>query len=616
MKARGNVLLLGVLTVLCAAYWLMRETEQRQITAKEEAKKVFSFKPEDIQRLTVHRKDETPVVGVRGEDGGWTVTEPIHSVGSRPVWSRVAAGIANLASERTLDLARDDHALYGLDDPRLTLHAELIGGKTITLAFGDAEPTQQKRFVLIDDQQVILARNAAFIDMDRPLLDLRDRFLVRTAGENEGVTRIAYTRIKKRTEADGPPDPDAPPEMKNGVPQATVVLERENGGKWQMTEPVKCLANQDAAIELAVALQTSAGEDFVDQPANLADYGLDPPGARIVADVEGWAEPQIVYLGGVYKKTKDSPEMVYVKRENAPEVFLVNSYILQTVPTSPLAFRERRLLTRGAKGLDKVEYTMSDRRFVFEYTEETGWRVTHPALPDSDQTAISNFIGQIASTYGQHFPGTIEPEFGFDNPVLRIVLHYGEDNATSEIVVGSVMEDGTGRFAMQDIGIATTIPVTAYNQLVRSEWDFRDRRLFKHATKDVTEIRFAVDGTNYVLRKDETGMWRVLQPEGMRLESQGDAGILLDAAANATAVKLEAREIPADLAPHGLDAPSATLTMVTANATFGPLSIGNAAPDNDQQRFATMQGRAELYRVDQLLVSDLREAVKGIVQQQ
>ncbi len=54
---------------------------------------------------------------------------------------------------------------------------------------------------------------------------------------------------------------------------------------------------------------------------------------------------------------------------------------------------------------------------------------------------------------------------------------------------------------------------------------------------------------------------------------------------------------------------------VTADGeTVGPLVVGDPAEDNPQHRFATAAGRSELLRVSQSLVNDVREALRGVVE--
>jgi hypothetical protein len=616
VKPRGTAVLLAVLTLLIAGYWAMLRFEVKEQERIEIAKKLFTFSPEEITAITVQLSDEKPTVGVRNADGTWSVEEPIKTIGSKTVWDRVAAAVADLSNERTIDAEGKDLADYGLDKPRVLVTATRKSGEPIVLKFGNAEPTQEKRFVLLQDNTLILTRNSAFNEVNRPLTDLRDNFLVRARNVAQNIHRVEFIRVKEKPEG-APDDPNAPPELRNGQLQSTVLLEKDSAGIWQMLEPEKCLANQDAASALVIALLTSAGTDYVENPGSLKDYGLDPAGACVRAFLDGEKEPQTVFFGGSIKKTKDSREQIYAKRANSSEVFLVDDYVRQTMPSTPLAFRERRLVTRGMSDLVKLEYAMPDRRFVFELDKEKGWHVTEPVMQDYDQSEISSFISVLAGVTGQHFPGIDSPQFELDKPTLRIALRYLQGEPNEEIVVGAVTEDGTGRYAKQDIGVVTTIPLANYNQLVRTAWDFRNRDLFTFDKLTATKIDVTLDGTTYAFSKRD-GLWHVDQPESMRFDNQGDAALLIETAANATAATLESETIPVDLAAFGLDAPVATL-RISANSVqgdsvvIGPLSIGAAAPDNDQERFASMSGRSEIYRIDQKVVTDIREALKGVV---
>ena len=615
MSKRGTFLLLVVLCVLCAGYWYMRKSEQDRVVADEKAKQLFAFTSEDIVEMTVTKSGEQPVLGVREADGGWRVTAPIQTVGSRIVWGRVAKALAELKNERTISADPDNLETYSLHEPKLVVSAKLKSGETVNIQIGTAEPTQTKYFALAPDGSLILIMNTAFSELNRSLLELRDRFLVRSSTE-KGITRIEYSRIRARDVAkDGEPTPDMPAELQKGTPQATVIIEKDADGIWQMIEPEKCLAHQEMATRLAAELQFDAGEEFIDAPESLSDYGLDPPGARITAYADGNPTPQTLYFGGAIRKTKDSDEMLYVKRADTPEVFLVTNAIYEAFPTSPLAFRDRRLLTRGARDLNKVEYTKGDRHFVFELNPEKGWTVIEPPLPDSDQEAISNFIGAIASVNGQHFPGINDPAYGLGTPDIKLTLHYKTGEPVETIVVGAPTGDGVGYYAMQDIGVVTVIPVTGYNQLVRTGWSFRDKVLLRFDKQKASELSMVFEGQTYKLVK-ENAAWKIVEPAGKTIENQSDVDLILDALVDARIVHVESDMMPADLTPYGVDAPIGTLQILENDGgntrTFGPLRIGAAATDNDLQRYATLEGRPELFRVEQRLVTIIREALRGI----
>lgn len=49
-----------------------------------------------------------------------------------------------------------------------------------------------------------------------------------------------------------------------------------------------------------------------------------------------------------------------------------------------------------------------------------------------------------------------------------------------------------------------------------------------------------------------------------------------------------------------------------AGERIGPLRIGGVSPENSRERFATLEGKAGVFRVSQDAVDALRDAVQGL----
>jgi len=131
-------------------------------------------------------------------------------------------------------------------------------------------------------------------------------------------------------------------------------------------------------------------------------------------------------------------------------------------------------------------------------------------------------------------------------------------------------------------------------------------------------VSLTFEGQQYQFVNVE-GLWAVRFPEGLRWESQADMRIILDTLSQLRAVAVEAHEAPDEealenyeLAYPILDA-EVRVVAGDATASAGTVQVGGVAPPPAQSRYALSDNRDGVYHVDQAVVDDIREALRGIV---
>lgn len=615
MSLKSVAVLFVVLVILCLGYWLMVSTEEKARREVIEAKKLYTFKPEDLHTVRVKRIGEPATVGTQSEAGAWKIIEP-HAIEARGiVWDRVAKAVAGLSNERTIEAAPQDPAKYGLlDEPQLTVTASSRTGEEIHLAFGDAEPTQTYRYAQAGEGAIFLVSNNAFLELNRSLLDLRYRYLFHT-GET-GFTWIEYTRIFEDQVEDTQIVETVPSEPTDtGTESRTIVLERGDDGLWYMRRPVRALADQAQVAALVREIRYAVGRDYVDEPESLTLYGLSPPSARLTVKAGPGRPGETVYLGD--SSQEDETGGIFVKRASSPAVFVIDARVINAFPEEPFAFREKRLLTHSAINLRAIDYRAGDTDVLLEKHAEKGWQLARPAAGDTDQVAVSDFIALLKQLEGgKYFPGATRPEFGLDEPAVTITLTFEGEEEPVTIRVGAALPDDSGDFyATQDTGAVTTLSGSALERLTVDAFHFRSKDLLRFDKDRALTVAMVFEGTAYLFEK-AGGKWAVKEPAGMSWETQSDMEALLEAVARVRAVALEAETMPEDLGRYGLDAPILALRVTVASddtpAMPGPLTIGKTAPDDWHQRFALYDDGPEIFRVKQAVIDDVREALRGL----
>lgn len=607
MKPRTVIALLSAFLVLCVAYWLAVRTETQEKLAAVEAKRLFDVPPDAFTSITIEREGEKPTTGVR-DGNAWRIAEPYPVRPDNMMWERVSKNIAELRNERTIEEGPADLSVYKLDAPRLTVRAKTTDGEQTVIRFGAMDPTQKFRYAVYADT-VFLVNPDQFFELDRDLTALRDRDLVKTG--KAGITRIEFTPMRASKTGTAP---DGRPVVEEAV---TVVAQRNDKGEWEVLAPEPGTADQQMLNTLAGEMQFAKGRDYVDAPESLDDYRLDPPQARVRVQSGADGPIQTLYFGGYDRENKERGG-VYVMQEGSPAVFVVDAAIVVNFPNAgPDAWREKRIVTRQGSDITSLRYQAGPQQFLLVKDPERGWRLKEPIERETDQAAVSRFIGELLSLKGTSTFVEQRPEFGLDAPAITITLTYEDLADPAKIIVGARVPDQERYYVTQDSGVVTTLSQDEVDALAVTPKDFYDRRLISFNPSDAVEVDLTIDGARYVFTRGEQA-WTVKEPADKVWESQDDMQAILDAFKSLSAASIDVETAPEDLALFGLDKPALIITITTkgpsdAEPTSTTLRFGELCPDDDHLRYAMLDGRPHVYRVRQSPVSAVRNALRGVV---
>jgi hypothetical protein len=284
-------------------------------------------------------------------------------------------------------------------------------------------------------------------------------------------------------------------------------------------------------------------------------------------------------------------------------------------PKAPDAYRENRLMTRSALELERIEYEAGDVAATLEKGEDKRWRLTAPVEEPADQEVVSAFISTLLRMRGESFPAISMAEAGLGDPMILLRMKFKGDDAPVLVRIGDLSSDDQYHYATLDTGVITTVPVTQVRSIAKDLFDFREKRIFEADKDDVQRIEMRFEGTEYIFEKGRR--WTVERPDGKIWDSQDDARALVEALARVDGEGVVASETPDDLAPYGLADPLLVAVVLVQpeegeGVVKGPLTIGDPLPDRTYMRYAMVQGRPEVFYVNQAIVDDVREALKGV----
>ncbi|MCJ2542162.1 DUF4340 domain-containing protein [Thermostichus vulcanus] len=252
-------------------------------------------------------------------------------------------------------------------------------------------------------------------------------------------------------------------------------------------------------------------------------------------------------------------------------------------------------------------------------SDPTQWRILSPI-----QSAALDFpISSLLNTFSRLTPeitleGSLDnPEdlaaFGLDNPKQQITL-MPQAGDPYRLSIGNDNFDRSGFYARANDGEVVLIASAQKGSLLPSLLALRDKTLLSFDSADVEsfQVRLAeADPEQFQIERQGNG-WQITDPKRLPADDT-NVNRLLNTLARLQAVEFPA-ETQADLAPYGLDNPSAQLTIKLAasaeNSDPAPLTVALGSETNGQVHVITSQHPAVatlLTSTADILRSDLED---------
>lgn len=606
MSTRSILIMVGVLSALVGAYWLMGRVQESVQEREQYARRLTKNEPNDFVSILVEQIGQSGVRGERSEDGDWKILDPFPYIEANPVvWGRLADAIAFVTNERTIEESPDDLSLYDMEPPHLKVEAKDSDGGVLNYIVGGTDPTQEYRYARAGDGPIVLITTGDYHELSRSLDDLRQRYVLPPT--EDGIDRLELSRVYTGGRASDDPD-WVEPEI--GEESPPVIFARDEEYNWQMLEPVETRANQPRVQALVDEVRFMQRRDFIDAPEDLSDYRLDPP-ERILS-VRGGpdGETRKLMLGGAAGESSGGG--LFAKLDGVPSVFVIDAHIITLFPKTPDEFRETRLMSGEAANLAAVRYVDADSEIRMTNDEAAGWQMVQPPRDDLSHDAISSYLTLIKGTGGTSFPTELE-NAGFDDPTLTIELFYRGRAQPGRIVVGGIMPETSPPlyYVKQEDDAVSTIPLVLVQALRSTPFTFRSKRVFSFSTDRAAELDVTLDATKRVALKKVGDVWAVVEPADMKLASQADVDDLLELVSRARATGVAQPTLAAEVT--GFDSPvvSMGIRLSGESATdeleeWGPLAIGKLKASESRSRFARIGGREEIFFVEQGMLDDIR----------
>ena len=568
MRFRTTLVLFGVLALLSLGYYFLELKE----VEKEAKTKLVSYQEEEVSSFSIRRGEK--VITLERSENGWRMSEPVEDRADEKEIIALLGNVIRAKTERTLDASGDSLADFGLQNPPIIFTVHLKEKETpFILEVGNTTPAGFSVYARRKgEEKILLAPDTVKTSLEKDAFAFRSKVLLSFAQE-------AVKAVSLRTDS------------------LHVRLERQEKGKWRITEPVEVAADSGKVSDLLRSLTQDQIQGFPDKPASLKMVGLDPPRGEIRLTLDGGTEATLL-LGEREKKEKG----VYARRSGEEQVLVLKETFLEEIPKQVADLRDRTLLALDREKVDTIELETPKGRTVLSKAEDT-WGIKEPEEASADQGMINDLLWDLTTTRVKEFVDddakTLKP-YGLDAPPVTVRLLDPQGKPLSTLTLARASNDEGAYVRVGDSQAVTLVEARLYERLNKGPFDFRLRQLLSFETWDVGKMELSRNGQEILLekRKDE---WELKKPKQVKAKYSAVID-LLNEIKNLKWQKVIAKG-PTDLSFYGLDKPVATFTLTkTDGKSLGTVLLGKSEED---LVYAKLQEKPDIYGIPSAFLESL-----------
>jgi len=337
-------------------------------------------------------------VALARDGGGWQLVKPLKAKADSTTVTTLINAVAACQIKETLEEHPTDLAPFGLKQPRATVVVTVKGkGALPAIEVGKKTPVGYSDYVRVGaNPAVMLVADSFSSDVIKTANDFRDRDLM-----NFNVGQVQQFTIDR---ASG----------------EQLELAR-SGDKWQILKPARYEADQTTVQSALGALAELKVADFiVDNPTDLAEYGLDKPRFTITVYTGKQGEAHELKFGKDEIGGKDG---IYVQGAGNPAIFTILKESLNGFDKSLNEFRDKTVFSFEPSNVGRVDVENTMEQFTLTRIDR-GWAITWNSKTQPAKTpAVESFLDEIRFLKGTGIaadPMVDATKFGMDQPRVLI----------------------------------------------------------------------------------------------------------------------------------------------------------------------------------------------------
>ena len=272
------------------------------------------------------------------------------------------------------------------------------------------------------------------------------------------------------------------------------------GDNWQLVEPVKTEADTGVIGTVTSNLGTLEVQRVVDEaPADLAQYGLNPPRLDVAFRLSGQKEFQRLLVGD---KTPTGGDL-FAKRGAEKRVILSATVLDSIFAKTPFELRDKAILRFERDKADGVEVVSGASTTQFA-RNGTDWRIVKPATARADYAAAEGLLTRLSSTHMLKVVSESADDlrmYGLDRPSMTATVTSGSSRAT--LLVGRTSDDG-GYYAKDAARpVVFTVEQALASDLGKDMAEFRRKDVFDSRSFSTSRVEVRRGSDTMTFEKSE-----------------------------------------------------------------------------------------------------------------
>ena len=334
---------------------------------------------------------------------------------------------------------------------------------------------------------------------------------------------------------------------------------KKSGDKWQIIKPVETpAADSDVAVVTSAIGQMEINRVVDEKPADLKEYGLDPPRFEVEFKANGGKMSGKVLVGD---KTVTSGNL-YAKKSDQPRVFLVADYLEGSLNKTTYDLRDKSIVKLERDKVDSLELNAGGKPLQFTKSG-SDWSVAKPIAARADFSAVDGLVGRVETAQMKSIV-TEDPKpedlkkYGLDKPAVTVTI--GQGSARAVLAIGGA--SGADAVYARDMSkpLVVTVEKALAEDLKKGLDDFRRKDAFESRAFNATSAEFARGDQKLTFERvkgeaDKGDSWKRVSPSAADPDKSKVESLLAGLA------DIRATAFTDSLAKTGLDKPVLTVLV-------------------------------------------------------
>ena len=312
----------------------------------------------------------------------------------------------------------------------------------------------------------------------------------------------------------------------------TLVVERVEGGRWQMRQPVDIAADSEIVETLVRNLKDLAKSvDAGTIDGDAASFGLAPPLAKVKLFLKGTEAPITLDVGKTFR------ERLYVRPGAGSGVEVVDPRLLSVLSRKAISWRDTVLLSVPSFRVEVITIEEKDPQLQIQaQRDDRRWRLVKPISAPADDDKLEGILAELSALrVADKEEGFVEDNvldlarFGLDLPFWKIsVAPFANTGKTQTVLVGNAVPGKPDqRYAMRgDQDDIVRVDIKRLQEAIPGLNGLRNQKVLDFQASRATRLQIESSGTVYDLARTSVG-WRLLKPVPGPADSASVQALLL-----------------------------------------------------------------------------------------